>query len=110
MPKIALTTDGNLYARFFIELGQPETPFDSFSCSMAMSGSYAIDTFNCYTVGEVSSLPNAGTGWNGLWDISTNYSRTIATEFFDYTSGSITGENINNGTGWNNTASIEINA
>jgi hypothetical protein len=107
-----ITSNGTLFVKGqFIEATRSYViPFDPSPCSMDMSGSYAIDTFDCYTAEEVFSLPNAGTGWSGLWDISTNYAQSVATEFFNYTSGSITGDSINGGTGWNNTASIVTNA
>jgi hypothetical protein len=91
MPKIALTTDGNLYARYFIELGQPEAPVDEYLYDMAgsvyLSGSY--DTFQAYSVDTAPS--NKGFGWDGPWEFVPVYNLgTIADEHFssnDYITG-----------------------
>lgn len=48
--------------------------FDSSACNLLIdtTGSYSVDTFDCYTVGEDIPLPNAGYGFSTLWNVSTS--------------------------------------
>jgi hypothetical protein len=48
MPKIALTTDGNLYARFFIETGIPSDPFVPLLCSVDFNAFYNEEFYRYY--------------------------------------------------------------
>lgn len=102
--KMALTADGKLYSRFFIELGQPATPFDYTSCSMVLTasftGSYAGDTFDCYVNGSIVNDLAGGNGFTGNWvDIPLYVAISGMDTFESYSSGSAV-NGLSDGTDW----------
>jgi hypothetical protein len=68
MPKIALTLDGNLHARFFIEMGRPIIPIPP------PSGSLTYDDFESYNENDLLEGLNKGTNeWNNITPLAAYF-------------------------------------